>query len=398
MAPDKTDPFAKLIASYCRGAMRTALRDKGNDYLHTLSSTPAAAAFTRSLADDKGETATTFKRWFDSRVAAKSRQNVCGKLLENVQGLPGMGGLALSDVFHAIQGLLDWADPAAYAAARAVVSRLDSRPENRKAAGDIAYRLPDLRTFERLYRSLVEVATGVSPSAQVYLATFTGNRALPDATMALPQLGTCDRIRLLDGRVKLGLAKLAAALRDMEAAASAKGDPAGLTRLMELFADNQRHADVVRVARTWLVAHPDPRGLDGVTVRQHLSVSLRKLGKNQEALAAIEPAVSSGQGGAMHEAARVYAVMAKAEKARALAAAGSERYPGASSAAGHAEIEWLLGEPSEAARILKEAKLRTLDYQSIVALAFAGVFVQGMAHGAEAAFAEILKAGLEPGA
>jgi hypothetical protein len=58
----------------------------------------------------------------------------------------------------------------------------------------------------------------------------------------------------------------------------------------------------------------------------------------------------------------------------------------------------LLGEPSEAARILKEAKLRTLDYQSIVAPAFAGVFVQGMAHGAEAAFAEILKAGLEPGA
>jgi tetratricopeptide (TPR) repeat protein len=184
----------------------------------------------------------------------------------------------------------------------------------------------------------------------------------------------------------------------MEAATSAKGDAAGLACLMDVFADNQRHADVVRVARRWLVAHPDPRGLDGVAVRQYLSVSLRKLGKNQEAIAAIEPAAGSGQGGAMHEAARIYAAMGKAEKARAMAARGSERYPGANSTAGRAEIEWLLGEPSKAASILREAKLRALDYQNIVAPAFARVFVQGMAPGAEAAFSEILKAGLDPAA
>ena len=394
MAPDPADPLAKLIASYYRGAMLTALRDKGNDYLHTLNSTPAAAAFTRSLTEDKGPTATAFKRWFDYLVAARAGQNVSGKLLENVQSLPGMGGLALGDVFDAIRGHLDWADPATYAAARAVVSHLDSRPDNRHTAGDIAYRLPDLLTFERLHRSLVEAAPGVFLSAQVYLATFTGDRALLDATLALPQLRTCDRIRLLDSQVKLGLTKLAAALRGMEAAASANGDAAGLGCLMDALADNQRHADIVRVARKWLAEHPDARGLDGVDVRRYLSIALRKLGKNQEALAAIEPAVGSWQGSAMHEAARVYAAMGKAEKARALALAGSERYPGASSVAGRAEIEWRLGEPATAARILSQAKLRTLEYRNTVAPAFVRVFLNEKRPGIEAAARELFAVGL----
>jgi tetratricopeptide (TPR) repeat protein len=394
IAASKADPIANTLAAYYRGAMLTALRDKGQDYLHTLSSNTAAAAFARSLSDDQGETATTFRRWFDYLVAANAGQNVTGKLLENVQALPGIGGLALIDIFQAIQSRLDWADPATYAAARAVVSRLDSRPANRKTVGDIAHRLPDLLAFERLYRSLIEAAPGAYPAAQVYLATFTGDRALFDATLALPQLGACQHIDLLEARVGLGQAKLEPALREMEAAAREDGDTDGIGCLISVLNAHQHRADVVRVARAWLAKHRNPRGLDGVDVSRRLAQALRQLGRHEDALRAIEPAARSGQGSAMMELARVHAALGQAEKARAMAESIGVRYPGAGSVAGRAEIAWRLGQPAEAVRILAQAKLRTLDYLDPVAPAFVGVFMHDKVPGIEAAAQEIFKSNL----
>ena len=395
MAGSKTDPVADAVGAYYRGSMFTALRSKGRDYLHTLASNPASASFARSLATDAGPTASTFKRWFDYLVASDSGQDVTGKLLENVQALPGIGGLALTDVFYEIQNRIDWANPATYAAARAVLSRLDTRPADRVLAGDIAKKLPDLRMLERMYRSVTEVAPGAFPGVHEFLATHTGDPALIDAALALPQLDACGRIRLLETRVKLGLAPLATALREMEAAAARDtGSADALACLMDVLHTNQRHADIVRLARAWLDRHPDPRGLDGVTVRRYLAQALQRLGKNQEALRAIEPAVSSGQGGAMREAAMLYAITGQAEKAQAMAEAAAARYPGIGATTALAEVAWRLGKPADAARILKQSTLRTLDYHGAVARCFVNVFVQDKTPGIEAAMQEILKAGL----
>ena len=394
MAGSKADPVADAVGAYYRGSMFTALRAKGRDYLHTLGSNPAAAWFARSLATDAGPTASTFKRWFDYLVASNSGQEVTGKLLENVQALPGIGGLALTDIFYEIQNRIDWANPTTYAAARGVVSRLDTRPADRALAGDIAQKLPDLRMLERMYRSVTEVAPGAFPGVHVFLAMYTGDPALIDAALAIPQLGVCDRIRVLETRAKLGLAPLGTALREMEAAAARDtGSADALVCLMDVLHTNQRRADIVRLARAWLDRHPDPRGLDGVTVRRYLAQALRGLGKNQEALRAIEPAVSSGQGGAMGEAAALYAITGQAEKAQAMAEAAAARYPGTASTVLLAEVAWRLGKPVDAARILKQTTLRTFDYDA-VARVFADVFVRDKTPGIEAAMQEIFKAGL----
>lgn len=395
MVGSKGDPVADAVAAYYRGSMFTALRAKGRDYLHTLGSNPAAAAFARSLTADGGPTASTFRRWFDYLVASDSGQEVTGKLLENVQALPGIGGLALTDVFYEIQNRIDWANPTTYAAARGVVSRLDTRPADRALAGDIAQKLPDLRMLERMYRSVTEVAPGAFPGVHVFLATYTGDPALIDAALAIPQLGVCDRIRVLETRAKLGLAPLGTVLREMEAAAARDtGSADALVCLADVLRTNQRQADIVRLARAWLDRHPDPRGLDGVTARRYLAQALHGLGKNQEALRAIEPAVSSGHGGAMREAAVLYAITGQAEKAQATAEAAAARYPGTGATTALAEVAWRLGKPVDAARVLKQSTLRTLDYHGAVARCFVDVFVQDKTPGIEAAMQEILKAGL----
>jgi tetratricopeptide (TPR) repeat protein len=395
MAGAKTDPVADAVGAYYRGAMLTALRAKGRDYLHTLSSNPAAASFARSLAADSGPTASTFKHWFDYLVASDSGQDVTGKLLENVQALPGIGGLALTDIFYEIQHRIDWASPTTYAAARGVVSRLDSRPADRVLAGDIAKKLPDLRMLERMYRSVTEVAPGAFPGVHVFLARYTGDPASIDAALALAELNACDRISLLETRVKLGLTPLATALREMEVvAARDTGSADALGCLVGVLQTNQRHADIVRLARAWLDHHPDPRGLDGVSVRRYLAAALSRLGNNREALRAIEPALSSGHGGAMRAAAVLYAIMGQSDKAQAMAEAAVERYPGTAATALLAEVAWRLGKPADAARILKQSPLRTLDYYNAVARVFADVFVRDKTPGTEAALQEILKVGL----
>jgi tetratricopeptide (TPR) repeat protein len=395
MVGSKADFVADGVGAYYRGAMFTALRAKGHDYLHTLSSNPAAAAFARSLATDSGATASTFKRWFDYLVVSDAGQDVTGKLLENVQAMPGIGGLAVTDMFNAIQDRLDWESPATYAAARAVVSRLDTRPSNRALAGDVAYRLPDLRMMERMYRSEAEVAPAAMPGVHVFLATYTGDPALIDAAMALPQLDACERIRLLEARVQLGLAPLAASLREMETAASRETESSdALGCLVGVLRANERHADIVRLARAWLDEHPDPRGLDGVQARKYLAEALRAMGQYREAVRAIEPAVSSGQAGAMRDAAALYALTGQAERARALAEAVARRYPGVTATSALVEIAWRLGKPADAARILKQGNLRRLDYPRSVGPDFVKVFVRDKIPGAGAAMQEILKAGL----
>jgi tetratricopeptide (TPR) repeat protein len=395
MAGSKADPVADAVGAYYRGAMFTALRAKGRDYLYALCSNPAAASFSRALAADAGPTAGAFKRWFDYLVVSQSGQDVTGKLLENVQALPGIGGLAITDIFDAIQDRLDWENPATYAAARAVVSRLDTRPNNRAMAGDIAYKLPDLHMMERMYRSEAEVAPTAMPGVHVFLATYTGDPALIDAALALPQLDACQRIRLLEARVKLGLASLPASLREMETTAARETESSNaLGCLVGVLQTHERHADIVRLARAWLDQHPNPRGLDGVQARRYLAEALRAMGKYKEALRAIEPAIGSGQGGAMRDAATLYALTGQGEKAQAMAEAVAARYPGASATSVLVEVAWRLGKPADAARLLKQGNLRRLDYPHLVGPNFANVFVRDKVPGASAAMQEILKVGL----
>ena len=227
LLPDKSNPTGPALAAYYRAAMLTALRDKGHDYLHVLCSNKAAAAFARSVRDDKGKLATTFAPWFDALVAADAGQPVTGDLLANLQAQQGIGGLALLDAFNTIHAMDDWANPMSYAAARALMARLDSRPNNRELAGKVAHRLPDLRLYERMHRSFVEVAPGVALSSQASFAVYAGDKALLDQTAALPQLRPCDRIHVAATRVDLGLLPPQAAMREMETAALGDREGAG---------------------------------------------------------------------------------------------------------------------------------------------------------------------------
>jgi len=214
---------------------------------------------------------------------------------DNGAPLPALEALAANP-----QGKIDWGEPASYAGARALMARLDSRPSNRDLAGKVAHRLPDLRIYERMHQSLADVAPGDVPSSQADFAAFAGDKALREKTAALPQLRPCDRIHITAKRVDLGLVAPQAGMREMATAALADQEGArGLLCLIGVL-ENVVHADkieawkskpggdgerswnivralskdpngaIVRLARKWLAAHPDPRGLDGAAVRGSL--------------------------------------------------------------------------------------------------------------------------------
>jgi hypothetical protein len=424
LLPDKSNPTVPALTAYYRAAMLTALRDKGHDYLHVLCSNKAAAAFARSVRDDKGKLATTFAPWFDSLVAADAGQPVTGELLANLQPQQGIGGLALLDVFETIHAKEDWANPMSYAAARALMARLDSRPDNRDLAGQVAYRLPDLRLYERMHRSFVEVAPGVALSSQASFAVFAGDKALLEQTTALPQLRPCDRIHVAATRVDLGLLPPQAAMREVQTAALGDregsrglecliavlenvvaankieswrlphGGRAERTRNVTRAISSDPNGAIVRLARMWLDAHPDPRGLDGASVRGSLARALRRMGKPKEALLAIEPAVSTGQGGAMRETAIAHALLNHADQARSLIAAAASRYPGASSVVAQAAIEWRLGNPIDAAKIVKQSGKPGKDFNRELGAAMADAFVNDKTPGLETAVNELFKASI----
>jgi len=307
LAPDKNNPTSAALKAYYRAAMLTALRDKGRDYLYTLCSQKAATDFVRSMDADKGTIAAVFVPWFDTLVAAKYG-NVAGELLAILQSLGGIGGLALLDLFDAIQDKVDWANPTGYAGARALMARLDSRPANRNLAGKVAYQLPDLHIYERMQRSFVEVSPGAALATQASFAVYAGDKALLEQTAVLPQLRPCDRIHVAATRVDLGLLPPDAGMRAMEAAAltdreSADGvecliavlervlaahkiEPgsrwyADRTRKTTMALSKDPNGAIVRLARNWIAAQSDPRGLDGARVRGSLSRALRRMGRRR---------------------------------------------------------------------------------------------------------------------
>lgn len=424
LASAKHGPVGPALEAYYRAAMLTALRDKGRDYLYTLCSVAAAEGFARSLHDDKGTLAVRVSPWFDALVAAHAGRQAAGRLLANLQSLEGIGGLALLDGFEAIEAKIDWASPTGYAGARALIARLDSRPDNRELAGKVARRLPDLRIYERMSRSFVDASPGAALRSQASFAVYSGDKALLEQLASLPQLKACDRIHIAATRADLGLLTPAAGMREMETAALGDRDgAAGLLCLIRVLQNviasskveawrlspggraershnrtralsSDPNGAIVRLARKWLDDHPDPRGLYGAAVRNSLAHALRRMGRTKEALLAIEPALSTGQGGAMGEAAVDHALLKHADQARALAQAALARYPGASALVGQVGIEWRLGNPVQAASIAGHGGERGPQFDHALAVEMADAFLDDKTPGLETAVNELFKVGI----
>jgi hypothetical protein len=424
LAPAQNNPTVPALAAYYRAAMLTALRDKGHDYLHTLCSNPAAAEFVRSLRDDKGTLATTFVPWFASLVAVDAGKQGPSELLANLQGLEGIGGLALMDELDAMSSKVDWGSPMGYAGARALIARLDSRPDNRDIVARVAYRLPDLRLYQRMARSFVDASPGAALSSQASFAVYTGDKALLEQIASFAQLRPCDRIHITATRVDLGLVRPQAGMREMEAAAL--GDRNGASGIKCLIAvlenvvrsnkveawrlptdgraqrshvvvrglSRDPNADIVRLTRKWIGEHPEPRGLDGAAVRGMLARALRRMGKPKEALQAIEPAVATMQRGALVESSVNHALLGHADEARALLKTASARYPGADSIVSQAGIEWRLGNPVEAARIIQQGGHQGTNFGRAIGVAMADAFLNDKRPGLETAVNELLRAHL----
>jgi tetratricopeptide (TPR) repeat protein len=394
----KAGPAAgSILKAYYRAAMYTSLRSVGWMLLHTLASNQASKAFSMALGDDPSPTVARFKSWYDYLVAARSNYNVTGELLDNIQKIEGFGGAAVMALFDEILEHLEWGSPASLTAARKVFGRLDTRPTNRTFVGQLAYNaLVDLQLTEKMYRSAIDVAPGTQPWTQAWLAGFAGDAKLIASTLALPDLTGRDRIFALERREAMGGADMAKTIADMRRVAAEHSDNwATQQQIIDYLTEKEKWGDALQIAREWLAKNPEAPGLDPTMARVEIAKSLRWLGKNDEALAVIMPAIATWQGGAMREAARLLSITGKKDEAVKLAQACLKRYPFVASVIAMAEIHWRNGNPEAAAALLARPPVpfQSADWKTI-GEQFARVFIKAKTPGAKEAFRALAKTGV----
>jgi tetratricopeptide (TPR) repeat protein len=367
-----------MIRDYERACMYSALRELGLMYLHTLSSIEASKAFAIDLGADAGSTATQFKRWYDYQVASRSGNGVTGELLANIQKLDGFGGRPLIGIFDELSGRLDWGSPVSITAARKIIARLDTRPEHRIFVGRLAWNgLLDLKLAETMDVSATAAAPGAFPHVETWLASFTRDPKVLDAALALPHLPGEDRIELLKTRERVGRADALQTAADITRVVTEHFDEwMPQKAAIDYFTDKGDYESARRMSHEWVEKHPHAPGLDGVFARIALANSLRALDRNDEAYAAIQPAVASYQSGAMYQAATLLATKGKVDEADRLMRARLERYPYPDSVGGVAEVLWREGNPHGAATLLATSRvaLRAVEWRENIGRAFGGGF------------------------
>jgi tetratricopeptide (TPR) repeat protein len=391
---------ATMLQAYYKAAMYSSLQGFAHMLVYTLASNERAKQLALVLGDNKAQTATQFKLWYDYLVTSKSGVTVTGELFDKIQGLAGFGAQPLTELFEELLSRLEWGSPVGLTAARRLMARLDSRVSNRSFVARVASDgLLDLKMAEKMYRSAIEAAPGVYPKIETWLAGFTGDPKLFAQAMASPDLLGEDRIGLLEQREDVGLATSESTLAEMNRVAS--DDHARWEtqkRLIDYLMKKNNFDDAYRVAHDWLTANPKAPGLDPVFARIAMAKSLRAVGRDAEALHAVRPAVESWQGGAMYQTATLLGMSGEKARAKELMQARLDRYPVPESVAGVVELLWRLGEYPQAAQTLVESKipLSTTNWRDAVGNSFVEVFVRSKVSGAISAFEALKKTKIAP--
>jgi len=402
MAAKYTGPFLdpESYRAYFSAYYYSALMDQGLFYLDSLSSARDAQDFAGQLGTAKEGLAADFKVWYRHLADSAAGPADLNSLLNDLSGLPNLGGQPLSRTFNELQDRASYGNPLLLAASRGIAARLDTRIEDRRFMGDVALTgARDLKLTEKFYGSVVKAAASLNPTLQGWYASFVGD------TQTLMGLAL-DR--------KFGVEERAEVLEYME---EQKGIPAQTLRKAfdQLIQDEpgswalrekyvaylekaKDYAGARAVIEPWLEAHQDSRDLDEALARTAFARQLYLEGRYAEAWDMVQPAIKSQQGGAMQRGAMILNKLEKRKEAEKLAREVVARYPDSVFfRAVLAGFYWEWGRPQDAATVLKSAPsaLRIIDFQQEFAPKFVEVFKERPEEQALAAFRALVAQGFD---
>lgn len=378
-AEESRGPFLdeETHRAYFRAFFYSGLFVRGLHYLDYLSSVEAVRGFAGQLGNAGHGAPGDFQRWYRHLADSKEGSADARLFLEDLAGLPHLGAPALRRTFTELQDRVPYGDPVSFAAAKRLVLRMDTRVEHRMSLSTVAHRgLRDLALFETLYRSAIEA--GQFGYQQVWYANFTGNQTALMELLRSPEAKAETRAEILGHLEKFGVAGETLRAEYRQLIAEDPGSWKTRSKYVDHLERIKAHAEAREVIEEWLDEYEESStGFDSIHAHTALARVYYREGRYEEGWAAIEPVVSSWQGGALERAARLLNKLGRKDEAEEMGRRAVGRYPDEPRIrTALAELYWTNGKHVEAAKLLTTAshKLSATDWSYTVAPGFARVF------------------------
>jgi hypothetical protein len=394
-ASDELEASLAQVDPDVRGALRAiwlAALGRQGDYIAAGQGDPKLAAeFSAELAKSGSPTVRTFQSYFDLRSKLLSGDPL--PAIQSAATLKGIGGTPLVRLVEESEGRADYGDPRLVRAARQLVSRLDSRLEDRRVLARLAWSgLQDLRTTSRMTSSAIAAAPDDAYGLTIWSAKLRGD----DAT-----LGRIANDRSLRSHVRVQACEAITDIGERERALRTfiEEKPGAYDAVMELgglLRGQKRYADAREVLSRWLNDY-DGDTIEAGTIRGAASFEAYLLGNYAAGLEDARPALKRvGNASAFQGMLLNLAGLRKAEEARQLADKYLERYPSVHTVAIIAEAEWVLGDFKAAAQRVARSPvpLRADDGRGQLGLGFSRLFGKDPIEAAKAT-REMVDAGID---
>jgi tetratricopeptide (TPR) repeat protein len=391
-----TGTLGPAIAAFYRALYYSGLYRWAAYPVDIGASGPMAQAFATAMGRPAPGTADELRQWLQVRAEVLSGSTDMIPVVHAVAGFTHLGGQLPSDLAQTMSRHTDTLQTGRRAPIAALFEHLDTRPVDLARAARLARsNLSSAWLYESFARGAAEAAPHLCAELPAIVAELDGDRrrlrqiaddaAMPSyarsaALWALSRIGTSD-----DTFVRSRFEAIA-------------GDPdEGAGPLIDFLERRHDLAGAVAAVTRILARLPPSSDLARAYLLSEKARLLLLEGKDDEAAAAVEPAVVTGKEDALLEAAEVELARHRPERALELASGSLSRYPDRAyqATALVARAHWQRGEFAEAARIVASSRTGIVaPWSKTLPEAFAAEFSNGDEEKARSAFAELVRAGV----
>ncbi|HJR53118.1 MAG TPA: hypothetical protein VJ982_05335 [Gemmatimonadota bacterium] len=397
---DFPGPFvdARLLRAHYGGHLYGSIAHLARYYLDTLASVDWSQALLENLENAPPPVGDQIERWYGRLVESERGSGDAEDLTGDLREVRCLGVRSWMRSFDELQEQLPYADPRLLSAATALGPRLDSRPEHQFYLARLAGTRFDLRSRDVLYRSVVDLAGPTHEGTRSWLARATGDERTLRMRVEDEDLAIRWRVDALEYLLADSLVD-DAYMRDV--ATRMTGSAPGRWEIREVvlgyLEDMGAYDEAIRLIRDWRLDNPDRDGFENVAAQTALARMYYLKGEYHRAQNDIENVIRSNHAGTVGRAALIFQAVRREREALDLARWGVERYPDFPfSRVVLAEVLWRQGRYREVPEVLNDSRfpLDVWAWREEVAEAFLRVFGERPAEEGEAAFAEIVHAGV----
>jgi len=386
------------VQSYYRGGFYTGLFEQASEAVDQYGSAPAGHELVEAMKDPAPGVATQLRRWTDLRAAAIDNGVEVADLQAGIRELDLLGASAVEDLVSILDRLTSPTDFPRREPVPSFFARLDARPLHLAIAGSLASRMlwsPYL--YEKYLRAAAAAAPHADLSYPTVVALFDEDKARLRAILADPGMSQYARGLALEALEELGEDESYLRARYAEITSADRSQASPLFHYLLRIGDR---AGALAAVRDALAHYPDGEDIGWAHLKTEEAALLRELGRLDEAMAVITPAVDIFSADVVEEAAAIELERGHLQAGIKLARAALARYPDSSRASALiARGQWLGGEFAAAARELAASRNRVTDmWNAHLPAAFAAAFAKTPERDAADAWKQLVEAKLPPDA